>query len=288
MITNLFDHDVLIGLPQAAGAAVLCLCVVFICRRFGVRVEKETSYSLLRGLIQMSVVGVLLALILKGTLLIGALILFGMVIAAAVTASRRFVDLPYAFEISLYSISAGAGTAIVFMLLSRSLTANVTVLVPVGSMIIANSMNACAQAMERLRADILAHAGQIEAALCLGAEPSVSISPYMQTSVYASLLPRLDMLKSLGLVWIPGVMAGMLVSGASPLYAGVYQFVIVAMILVASGISGMGVAALMQRHAFTAAGQLTLRASPAKQLKGLGMWSRIVASVQASLFGKKN
>jgi hypothetical protein len=29
------------------------------------------------------------------------------------------------------------------------------------------------------------------------------------------------MLKSLGLVWVPGVMAGMLVSGASPIYAGI-------------------------------------------------------------------
>ena len=41
--------------------------------------------------------------------------------------------------------------------------------------------------------------------------------------------------KSLGLVWIPGVMAGMLVSGASPVYAGIFQFIIVAMILSASG-----------------------------------------------------
>jgi hypothetical protein len=38
------------------------------------------------------------------------------------------------------------------------------------------------------------------------------------------------MLKSLGLAWIPGVMAGMMVSGASPVYAGIYQFIIVAMI----------------------------------------------------------
>jgi len=272
MLRALFDHEVLVGLLQAAAAASLCLCVVMACRRFGVRVERETSISLLRGLIQMSIVGVVLALILKGTLLVGTLILLGMVVAAAVTASRRFADLPYAFEISLYSISAGAGTAIVFMLLTRCLTADVTVLVPVGSMIVANSMNACAQALERFRADVLSHVGQIEAALCLGAEPSVSVAPYMQTSVYASLLPRLDMLKSLGLVWIPGVMAGMLVSGASPLYAGVYQFVIVAMILVASGISGMGVAALMQKRAFTAAGQLTLRANRVEPTKGLALW----------------
>jgi putative ABC transport system permease protein len=39
----------------------------------------------------------------------------------------------------------------------------------------------------------------------------------VQSAVYASLLTRLDMLKSLGLVWIPGVMAGMMVSGAGPI-----------------------------------------------------------------------
>ncbi len=277
MLTDLFDHAVLVGLAQAIAAAVLCLGVVLVCRRFGVRVEKETSLSLLRGLLQMSFVGVVLGLILKGTLLIGALILVGMIIAAAVTASRRFSDLPYAFEISLYSIGAGGGTAIIFMLLTRCLTADVTVLVPVGSMIIANSMNACAQAMERFRADILSHVGQIEAALCLGAQPSASVSPFVQTSVYSSLLPRLDMLKSLGLVWIPGVMAGMLVSGASPLYAGIYQFVIVAMILVASGISGMGVAALMQKRAFTSAAQLTLRSGSMASKKRENVFSRLLA-----------
>ena len=117
---------------------------------------------------------------------------------------------------------------------------------PVGSMIIANAKNACAQAMERFRADVLAHVGLIETGLSLGAEPATTVAPYMQTAVYASLLPRLDMLKSLGLVWIPGVMAGMLVSGASPVYAGILQFIIVAMILSASGIAGLVATVLMR------------------------------------------
>ncbi|TCL70149.1 ABC transporter permease [Rhizobium sp. BK251] len=261
MPTDLFTGQVLLGFAQAAAAIVLCLAVAALCLHFQVRVGREAAVSLLRGLVQMSFVGVVLGLLLKGNLLIGMLILLGMVAAAAATASRRFAELPYAFQISLYSIGAGAGTVIVFMLFTKSLDTNIAVLVPVGSMIIANCMNACAQAMERFKADVLAHVGQIEAALCLGAEPAVSVAPYVQTSVYASLLPRLDMLKSLGLVWIPGVMAGMMVSGASPLYAGLYQFVVVAMILAASGISGMGVTTLMRRRAFSAAGQLLLRPS---------------------------
>jgi putative ABC transport system permease protein len=67
------------------------------------------------------------------------------------------------------------------------------------------------------------------------------------------------MLKSLGLVWIPGVMAGMVVSGASPVYAGIYQFIIVAMILSVSGIAGLVVTVLLRSRAFSGAEQLILR-----------------------------
>jgi putative ABC transport system permease protein len=135
------------------------------------------------------------------------------------------------------------------MIATGTLQTSVVMVVPVGSMVIANAMNACAQAAERFRADVAAHIGQVEAALALGADPSV---------VYASLLPRLDMLKSLGVVWIPGVMAGMVVSGASPVYAGIYQFIIVAMILAASG--GLVVILLLRARAFGPAAQLVLDA----------------------------
>jgi putative ABC transport system permease protein len=114
-------------------------------------------------------------------------------------------------------------------------------------------MNACAQAAERFEADVVAHVGQVEAGLTLGADPAITVAPYVKSVVYASLLPRLDMLKSLGLVWIPGVMAGMVLSGASPVYAGIYQFIIVAMILAASGITGLVVTVLMRMRIFTPA-----------------------------------
>ena len=95
--------------------------------------------------------------------------------------------------------------------------------------------------------------------------PRVTVAPYVQSAVYASLLPRLDMLKSLGLVWIPGVMAGMMVSGASPVYAGIYQFIIVAMILAASGITGLVVTLLIRNRAFSPAAQLMLRSGGARK-----------------------
>lgn len=56
-------------------------------------------------------------------------------------------------------------------------------------------------------------------------------------------------------------MAGMLVSGASPVYAGIFQFIVVAMILAASGIAGLIATVLMRVRAFSPAAQLTLRAA---------------------------
>jgi putative ABC transport system permease protein len=253
------SSDVRMGMAQAAGAVILCLAVVLICRRFAVHVERETMLSLVRGLVQMVFVGMVLALLLHGNALVGMLILLAMTFAAAVTASRRAQGIKDALLLCFYAIAAGAGVVIAGMLATGTLDPSIAILVPVGSMIIANAMNACAQSIERFSADVTAHVGQVEAGLALGAEPAVTVAPYVQSAVYASLLARLDMLKSLGLVWIPGVMAGMMVSGASPIYAGIYQFIIVAMILAASGIAGLIATVLIRRRAFSPAAQLTLR-----------------------------
>ncbi|UPK38022.1 ABC transporter permease [Bradyrhizobium sp. 186] len=258
-LQSYIGNDVLTGLAQAVGAVGLCAAVVVLCRRHAVRVEREAAVSMARGLVQMVLVGMVLALLLHGSLLIGSLILLMMTVAAAVTAARRLKGMDGALLLCFWAIAAGAGTVIAVMLATRALRPDISMLVPVGSMIIANAMNACAQAVERFRAEIVAHVGQIEAGLSLGAEPEVTVAPYLQSAVYASLLPRLDMLKSLGLVWIPGVMAGMMVSGASPVYAGIYQFIIVAMILAASGIAGLVATVLMRPRVFSPAAQLTLR-----------------------------
>jgi putative ABC transport system permease protein len=242
-------------MAQAAAAIALCFGVVMLCRRFAVHVERETVISLARGLVQMVAVGVVLALLLHGNLLIASLILLAMACAAAVTASRRAPEIKNPLLVCFYAIAAGSSV----LLATKTLTTDLVVLVPVGSMIIANAMNACAQAMERFKADVTDHVGLIETGLALGAEPTATVAPYVQTAVYASLLPRLDMLKSLGFVWIPGVMAGMLVSGASPIYAGIFQFIVVAMILAASGIAGLVATLLMRARVFSTAAQLTLR-----------------------------
>jgi putative ABC transport system permease protein len=145
------------------------------------------------------------------------------------------------------------------MALVGAVETRLSALIPVGSMIIASAMNTTALALERFRAEVHAHVGQIDAALALGATPSRVSRPYVQAAVMASLIPRIDSLRSLGIVWIPGLMAGMILSGEDPIYAAIYQFVVIAMLFAAAGFSALSGILLIQSRVFSAAMQLTLR-----------------------------
>jgi hypothetical protein len=153
-LLNSVNGDIAKGMFEAAGAIVLCVAVVGLCRHFGVSVERETAISIARGLVQMVFVGIALAVLLHGSLLIGATILLAMTFAAAMTASRRAKGIPDSLLLSFYAIAAGGGVVIAGMLAMGALTTDIAVLVPVGSMIIANAMNACGQSIERFRADV--------------------------------------------------------------------------------------------------------------------------------------
>jgi putative ABC transport system permease protein len=95
------------GVAQAAGAVALCLIVVLLCRFNTVHIGREAAISIARGLVQMVSVGIVLALLLHGPLLIGLVILLLMMIAASVTASRRAQSMKSSVIIAFWAIAAG-------------------------------------------------------------------------------------------------------------------------------------------------------------------------------------
>ena len=121
-LLSIWNHQVILGIAQAAAAVALCLAVVFMYRWFAVHVERETALSLARGFVQMVAVGVLLAALLHGSLPIAICILVGMTFAAAVTAARRAPGISRPRLLSFCAIAAGGGIAIAVMLASGTLT----------------------------------------------------------------------------------------------------------------------------------------------------------------------
>ncbi|GFO58018.1 ABC transporter permease [Geomonas silvestris] len=259
MLNRFFTDQLYLGLAQSAAAGLVAFAVVLLARSRKVHLESEAAVALVRGLVQIVAVGSVLVALLRGPQWTSVFLLMAMVLAAAAISAKRAKGIPGSYRIAAWSISCGAGSVIAVMTCLGVIDTAITALIPVGSMLIANAMNTTGLALNRFRSDVLAHVGEIETALALGAKPNESIAPYVQSSFESSLIPAIDSLRSLGIVWIPGMMAGMLVSGSRPIYAAIYQFVVMAMIFASSGLTSLLCTMLVRSHAFTDAEQLLLR-----------------------------
>jgi putative ABC transport system permease protein len=259
MLNQFFNDPFALRIAQAVGAALFALIIAFLARGRGIHMERETAIALVRGFVQIIIVGYVLTFILGGEQWLSSIVLLGMMVTGAVIASRRTRQIPGVLQVTLTAILLGAGVVMGVMLLLGFLDTDPASLIPVGSMIIANAMNTSALALDRFRAEVEAHTGQIEAGLALGASSNIVIAPYVQAAVEASVIPSVNNLRSLGIVWIPGLMAGMVLAGSDPLEAAIYQFVVIAMIFATSGTTSILCTLLVRSHVFSPNEQLTLR-----------------------------
>jgi len=247
---------VLEGLWQVGAAALLALVVVGLSRWRALALESELAGAFVRGFVQIVAMGLLMGVLLTVPLAWSTLILLGMMGGATWISKQRGAGLPRVTGISLLAIGVGAGITIVLMTAAGAIEATVRSLVPVGSMVIANAMKINGLALDRFKEEIAANRDEIEVGLSLGGPPGRVLASHVRDSVRASLIPIVDSLKSLGWVWIPGIMAGMILGGENPIYAALYQFVIMAMIFAAGGLTSMIGTVLMGRAVITDAEQL--------------------------------
>lgn len=260
MLASWLEDTLQLGVAQAAITALLGLAVVYLARRQDIHLERESVIALVRGFIQIVLAGLILVVLLGGPSWTSVFVLTAMMVAASATASRRGKGMPGALLISFYGIAGGAGVVIVLMTWLGVIDPRMESLIPVGSMVIASAMNSNSLALERFRSEVKSSVGYIEAGLALGAPAKVVAAPYVQAAVGAGMIPRIDTLRALGIVWIPGLMAGMLLAGSDPVYAAIYQFVVVGMIFAASGLTSMISTLLIRGRAFSSAEQLVLGA----------------------------
>jgi len=95
-------------------------------------------------------------------------------------------------------------------------------MIPLAGMVFANAMTAVSLAAERLYAE-LDHGDSWEQARVVAYQ--------------AAMIPVLNSLFAVGLVSLPGMMTGQILSGVSPLIAARYQIMVMCMIFAAAGIS---------------------------------------------------
>ena len=94
--------------------------------------------------------------------------------------------------------------------------------VPLAGMIFANAMNSVSLAGERFESEM---------------ERNLTYDQARVIALKASLIPITNSLLAVGLVSLPGMMTGQILSGVSPLIAARYQVVVMCMMFGSAGIS---------------------------------------------------
>lgn len=104
-------------------------------------------------------------------------------------------------------------------------------IIPLGGMILANSMNSISLAAERLQSEL---------------ENNIDFIEARNIAFNAALIPIINTLFAVGLVALPGMMTGQILSGISPFIAARYQIMVMCMLFASSGISAACFLALIK------------------------------------------
>jgi putative ABC transport system permease protein len=226
-----------LSLPQLALAFVpVAITLVILFRwSFG---TGNALYALGRMLVQLLLIGYVLAWIFgahSGWLIM--LVLAIMLVASSWIAMGTVREHRWQLlRSSLVAISLGGGLTLALitqLVLQLEPWYLPRYMVPLAGMVFANGMTAVSLAAERLYAE-LGHGLAWEQA---------RLAAYQ-----AAMIPVINALFAVGLVSLPGMMTGQILSGVSPLIAARYQIMVMCMIFAASGISTAVFLALCRRR----------------------------------------
>jgi putative ABC transport system permease protein len=219
--------------------------------------ERDLAVAVIRSFLQLTAVGyVIQAIFDSDSLWLVALLLLGMVAFGAATARSRAKAVPGALGPIVLALGLAAAVTLGLVVALGVFDPEPRYLVPVGGMVIGNSMTAAAVALNRLADEVHDRAGLIEAMLALGATSRQAASGLVRRSLRSGLIPLIDSTKTTGVVFFPGTMVGMLVAGAEPLDAVRLQLILLWALLGSVALAALVAVSLGYRGFFTPAHQL--------------------------------
>jgi len=245
------------GFTEVFISLILVVLAIVITRYWRIPTAKDMALGSVRAFIQLVAVGYALKYIfdLQSIPLI-MLTLLVMIIVGAQAASSRVKKLKGAFLLTFTAILTGSVVTMALMVLFKIISLEARYIIPLGGMIIGNSMNASALTIDRLASDIRSNHLAIETSLSLGKSWRTASIKYTRNAATAGMISVLNFMKTVGIVVLPGAMTGMILAGAEPFEAVLLQIIVAYMLLSAVTITSIVSVELTVRKFFTSFHQL--------------------------------
>lgn len=122
--------------------------------------------------------------------------------------------------------------------------------IPLLGMMLGNTMTGVSLALDKLTTTAWQQRSIIEARLILGQDWRTAIGDITRDSVRIGMIPMINAMAAAGLVSLPGMMTGQILSGTDPVEAVKYQILIMFLITAGTGFSAMLATWIGARHLF--------------------------------------
>jgi putative ABC transport system permease protein len=212
-------------------ALVAVAAAISLWQRLGL--ERQVLWAAARALIQLLLVGGLLALLLKPGVSLwwswawtAAMILY-----AGDVARRRAPEVPRLGTLTIAAFTAAAVITLGVLFGLRVFPLQARTLVPIAGMMIGNSMTATVLVARRLVDELRDKRDEVEARLALAQPSRQAATPYVRTALRSAVSPQIETTKATGLVFLPGAMTGLILAGVPPVQAVIVQAVVMFLVL---------------------------------------------------------
>ena len=241
--------------PQLAVVLVALTALAAVAGRLsGLALDRPVVVAAVRATVQLAAVSAVLLAVVRSLWLSAAFVLL-MLTVATVTSAGRITGtgvrdgrasrlLPVALP-----ILGGTVPVVTLVLASGAVPLRGIAVIPIAGILIGGAMTATSLAGRRLRDELTARRGEVEAALALGFLRRDAVLLIARPAAATALVPPLDQTRTVGLVTLPGAFVGVLLGGGSPLGAGAAQLLVLVGLLAAQVLAAWAVIELVARGA---------------------------------------
>lgn len=209
---------------------LLLIIVLLIMKKSKINQSKLLFIGSLRMTVQLVIAGFILTYIFDHpNPLFTIIYVIVMVGFATFRVYRKAPWLNKKFRLAVFLSIASSGVCVLFFFVGAIVRQNVfnpQYTIPLGGMIIGNSMTGLNLGLKSFNDNLSSSRPRIETLLNLGVTPKKILMPYVNSSLESALLPTLNSMVGMGIVSLPGMMTGQILSGTVPTTAIMYQIAI--------------------------------------------------------------
>lgn len=248
---------------QMIAAYIFVIIVMVIVKLKGIPREKEILMSSVRMTIQLILTGYILVYIFDSPSPLYTILILVIMESFAIfniikrTKSKLSKTLKRIIAISMVSGTTFCLFYFLLVVVHISPWYNPQYFIPIAGMLIGNSMTGISLGVNRLVDGMESQKYLVEGALMLGATPKTAAKQIVDNAFDSAILPTINSMVGIGIVFLPGMMTGQILSGISPITAISYQIAIMLGILGSVALTVILFVQLGYKTFFNLQGQLT-------------------------------